>query len=52
MNDWIISKAHEWVGDKDVLCVRCGLRVGIGEMKGAPRCVPHYESKESGYKPE
>lgn len=56
MNDWIISRAHEWVGPtkmgaSDVKCKKCGIVTLIGQWN-IPRCVPHNESIESGWLPE
>lgn len=51
----IISTAHDWAinSDNSGKCLRCGLTVkGVTESKNAPRCVPHFESVDSGYKPE
>jgi hypothetical protein len=55
MDDWLVSRAHEWVqmdppnGDT-LACTRCGISVELKSLRQERRrCAPHYERPSSGF---
>jgi hypothetical protein len=52
-SDWIVSRAHDWRGNHDYVCVRCGQkRDSAKALSEGERCIQHYESATSGFKAE
>lgn len=52
----IVSRAHELrqvdFSPSELVCIRCGVTGKISEMRDLPRCHPHLEKANSGWKAE